>query len=63
MTAKLLTEHHLEILGLKGGNTGSSETTLVKMPHSWKAHVVAHISRVSIRIKFQALFHLISRYI
>ena len=31
MTVKLLTEHHLEFLNLKGGCTGSSESTLVKM--------------------------------
>ena len=31
MTVKLLTEHHLEFLSLKGGCTGSSESTLVKM--------------------------------
>ena len=43
MTVKLLTEHHLEFLTLKGGYTGSSESTLVKMPHCWKSHVVAHI--------------------
>ena len=37
MTVKLLTEHHLAFLSLKGGCTGSSETTLVKMPHCWKS--------------------------
>ena len=31
MSAKLLTEHHLEFLSLKGGCRGSSEPTLVKM--------------------------------
>ena len=30
----LLTEHRLEFLSLKGGCTGSSESTLVKMSHS-----------------------------
>ena len=30
MTVKLLTEHHLESLRLKGGCRGSSESTLVK---------------------------------
>ena len=30
---KLLTEHHLEFQILKGGRSGSSESTLVKMPH------------------------------
>ena len=43
MTAKLLTEHILEFLGLKGGYTGSSEYTLLKMPHFWKSHVTAQI--------------------
>ena len=33
MTVKLLTKQHLVFLGLKGGCTGSSESTLVKMPH------------------------------
>ena len=37
MSVKLLAEHHLEVLSLKGGCTGSSESTLVKMPHSWKS--------------------------
>ena len=43
MTVKLLTEHHLEILSLKGGCTGLSEATLLKMPHCWKSHAVAHL--------------------
>ena len=43
MTVKLLTEQHLEFLSLKGDCTGSSECTLVNMPHCWKAHVAAHI--------------------
>ena len=42
---KLLTEFHLVLLSLKGGCTGSSEYTLVKMPHCWKSHVAAvHLS-------------------
>ena len=43
MSVELLTEHHLEFLSLKGGGTGSSEYTLVKMPHCWKSHVAAHL--------------------
>ena len=43
MNIKLLTENHLEFLSLKGGCIGSSESTLVKMPHCWKSHVAAHI--------------------
>ena len=43
MSVKLLTEHHLELLSLKGGYTGLSESTLVKMPHCWESNVTAHI--------------------
>ena len=43
MTVKLLTEQNLEFLNLIRGCTGSSESTLVKMPHCWKSHVLAHI--------------------
>ena len=44
MIVKLLTEHHLEFLSLKGGCTGLSKSTLVKMPHCWKSHVTAQLS-------------------
>ena len=43
MIVKLLTEHHLEFLILKGGCTGSSESTLVKMSNCRKSYVLAHI--------------------
>ena len=43
MSVKLLSEHHLEVFSLKGGCKGTSESTLVKMPHYWKSHVTAHI--------------------
>ena len=43
MTVKLLTKHHLEFPSLKGGCTGSSKSTLVKMPHYWKSYVTAHM--------------------
>ena len=36
---KLLTEHHLEFLSLKGACTAWSESTLFKMPHCWNSHV------------------------
>ena len=42
MSVKLLTERHLELPSLKGGCTGSSESTLVKIPHCWKSHVTSH---------------------
>ena len=43
MIVKLLTEHHLEFLSLKEGCRGSSESTLVKVPHCWKSHAAALI--------------------
>ena len=42
MSVKLLTNHHSEFLSFKGGCTGSSEYTLVKIPHCWKSCVTAH---------------------
>ena len=42
MIVKLLTEHHLEFISLKGGCRGSSESTHVKMPHCLKSHALAH---------------------
>ena len=43
MTDKLLTEHHLEFLSLKGGCTGSYVSTPVKMPHCWKSHMIGKL--------------------
>ena len=43
MIVKLLTERHLEFLSLKGGCTGSSESTLVKMSNCWKSHALAQL--------------------
>ena len=42
MIVKLLNEHHLEFVSLKGGCPGWSESTHVKMPHIWKSHALAH---------------------
>ena len=42
MVVKLLTEHHLQFLGLKEGCRGSSESTLVKMLKCWKSHAAAY---------------------
>ena len=47
---KLLTEHHLEFLGLKRGCRGSSESTHVKMPHCWKSHARAHFISSDMRL-------------
>ena len=43
LSVKLLTENHLKVLSLNGGCTGSSESTLDKMPHCWKSHVPARL--------------------
>ena len=37
-------------LSLKGGYTGLSESTLIKMPHCWKSHVTAQL-RFSASVK------------
>ena len=51
MIVKLLTEHHLECLSLKGSCRGSSESTLVKMPNCWKSHAIAlNHKKVDVRL-------------
>ena len=46
MTLRLLSEYQLELLSFKGGCTGASESTLVKMSNCWKSHVTAQLCRV-----------------
>ena len=48
MSVKILPEHHLKFLSLKGGCTSLSESTLVKMPHCWISHVVAQVQQIII---------------
>ena len=55
MIVKLLSEHYLEFLSLKGGCRGSSESTQVKMPHCWKSHALAHIALNFVWSKTQQL--------
>ena len=43
MIVKLLTEHHLEFLSLKGGCRGSSKSIPFKMTNCWKSHAAAQI--------------------
>ena len=43
MIVKLLTEHNLEFLSLKGDCRGSSESTPVKMSNCWKSHAMAQL--------------------
>ena len=47
MSVKLLTKHDLKFLSLKGGSTGSSESSLIKIPHCWKSIVTAHMESTS----------------
>ena len=44
MIVKLLTDHHFEFLSLKGGCTGSSESTLVKMSNCMKSQAAAQMN-------------------
>ena len=43
-TAKIPTKQHLKFLSLKWGSTGTSESTLFKMPRCWKSQVAAQIA-------------------
>ena len=56
MNIKLLTEHLLKFLNLKGGCTRSSDSTLVKMPHCWKSLVVPHITYMGPSDALQLIF-------
>ena len=57
MTVKLLTGHNLEFLRLKGGCTGSSESTLVKIPHCWKSHAAAIIGHSDCILFYALIIH------
>ena len=49
MSVKLLTEHHLELLSLKGGCTGSSQSSLVKMSNCLAQVILApHLHTVTV---------------
>ena len=56
MNVQLLTEKHFEFLSVKRGCTGSSESTLVKMPHCWKSHVAAHKCFTDLHVSHQSDF-------
>ena len=60
MNFKLLTEHHLEFLSLKGDYTGWCESTLVKMPHCWKSHVAAQIHFLNLQVLLSVLFRVLT---
>ena len=52
MIVKLLTEHRLEFLSLKGGCRSSFESTLVKKSNCWKPHAAAYFILTSRRSCF-----------
>ena len=58
MIVKLLTEHHMEFLSLKGGCRGLSESSLVKISNCWKSHAAAQISSEAHLTIFQASLHI-----
>ena len=58
MIVKLLTEHYLKFLSLKGGCRGSSESTHVKMSNCWKPHSLAPFLFFVFRTGFSRLFML-----
>ena len=51
MNIKLMAEQRLEFLSLKGGCTGLSESTLVKMPHCWKSYAPAQLSAIPLLLE------------
>ena len=52
MIVKLLTEHHLEFLSLKGGCRGSSESTL----NCWKSHALVQFY---VRMKIRQILYIV----
>ena len=63
MTIKLLTEHHLELPSLKGGCTGLSESSIVKMPHCWKSNVMAHLHWVCLFVVKLSVYSAVSKHV
>ena len=58
MIVKLLTKNHLEFLSFNGGCTGSYESTLVKMSHCWKSHVMAQVNKIHLYNSTAAYLHM-----
>ena len=57
MSVKLLTEHRLEFVSVKGGCTGSSESTLVKM-HRVAAHAIYDVLASSRCVGYSGYIHI-----
>ena len=58
MIVKLLTEHHLEFLSLKGDCRGSFESTHVKMSNCWRLNfsILSMFAIISLRKKSWMFF-------
>ena len=56
MSVKPLTEHHLELLSLKAGYTGSSGSTFAKMPHCHGSFILANSKRPDEMSHFVAFY-------
>ena len=55
MIVKLLYEHHKKFLSIKGGSTGLSDSTLVKMQHCLKSHVTAYLYYLRLKYTFEPI--------
>ena len=56
LTVQLPTKQNFEFLRLKVSYTGSSESTLDKIPHCWKSHVAAHNHKQTDTYKLHDLY-------
>ena len=63
MSVKLLTEHNLEFLSLKGGRKGSSESIHFEIPHCWKSHVAAQMVYLYLELELSNFVWLYCRFI
>ena len=53
----LCMEHFVALQSLIGGCSGSSESTLVKIPHSWKSYAMAHLTKFPfVMLRFLMIF-------
>ena len=60
MIVKLLTEHHLEFISLKGGCTGSSEFTLT-CQNTTLLEITCHSSLIWVKEKEQTILKMVPK--
>ena len=58
MSVKLRTEHRLVFVSIKGGCRGSSESTLVKMPHCVAAQFMIYVLASSRCVRYAGYIHI-----